>query len=403
MITYRHNLFKKHIVKFLFKKGANKMKIFAKRVTKVKEPKIYDKNRLFFEFLDKKQFENAEIDEENVYGEINLDKPFEGDYEEELQRRHIDVIKIADKKNDTARLYEVVETKKKHHKDAIGYIQTEIEVTKATDENAQVINSETDEKLLKTAFIRVMQGEILLIPIWVWWLLLLGSSAMVATAVAIGAKPELPVIILLAKSAFSKQIQIGLGVIGAIGALFSIKKIRQGKSDSLGRKLARLWNLIAVIITIVGVIYVPVKIIQQPTDNNQTQESQTGETKPSLEFADGQDWDGKLPERFNDQKDGSEYIEIAGYANLLVTADHQSIELINTAGNTVYQQYLVSFNGEQIFDSKLIAPGQQVEWNAFEQLPAGKNEVQFNIKTYDIATQAPCNGANQTVQIEVKK
>lgn len=124
----------------------------------------------------------------------------------------------------------------------------------------------------------------------------------------------------------------------------------------------------------------------------------------TLEIADGSDWKGNLPERYLEKTDAEQgYIEVAGYANLLVTEEHQTIELINMTDNTVYQQYIISFNGEQLFDSKLIPPGKQVEWNAYEMLEAGNYELVFEIRTYDIRSWKSCNGANQTVVLEVKK
>lgn len=369
------------------------MKVRSNKVREVEEPKIYDKDRLYFEYLDRNQFEDAEIEEEEVYGEINLDKPFDGDYEEEVKKRSIDVIRIPDRKDDTAKLYEIFETKEKHHKKAIGYIQTEI------------------EDMEGAYFIRVMKGGGLLIPLWFWWLLLIGGAAMVFFSISIATvRPELPVIILIAKSAYASIIQKGIGIAGVIAMFIGFRKIDwdketgteatkpNTKSDT-GKVAINLWNTLAIaisIFTIIGISVMPMRIEPERKDTDT-------ETQTQLEFADGDDWDGKLPERYNDQTTGAEYIEIAGYTNLLVTADHQNIELVNTSINTVYQQYIITFNDEQLFDSKLIAPGKQVEWNAFEQLPEGKHEVQFHINTYDIKTQAPCNGANQIVSVEVKK
>lgn len=137
--------------------------------------------------------------------------------------------------------------------------------------------------------------------------------------------------------------------------------------------------------------------------SSRSKDTQIVETKPVLEYADGKDWDGSLPERYQEEIDYQEGIEIAGYTNLLVTSEHQSIDLINTDKNTVYQQYIIYLDDKELFDSKLIAPGKQVAWNAYEGLDAGNYVLDFSISTYDIETQAPCNGLTQSVSLEVRK
>lgn len=137
--------------------------------------------------------------------------------------------------------------------------------------------------------------------------------------------------------------------------------------------------------------------------SNRGRNTEITETKPTLEYADGKDWDGTLPERYQEEIDYQEGIEIAGYTNLLVTTDHQSIDLINTDKNTVYQQYKIYLEDKELFDSKLIAPGKQVAWNAYEVLESGNYMLNFEISTYDVETQAPCNGLTQSVSLEVRK
>jgi len=106
-----------------------------------------------------------------------------------------------------------------------------------------------------------------------------------------------------------------------------------------------------------------------------------------------------------------EYIDVAGYANLLVYEDHQEIDLINLPENTVFQQYTIFLDDEKIFETKLIQPGKVVKWNAYETLPSGKHNVVFHISTYDyiedengnISVGGACNGAFQPVEIECRK
>lgn len=131
--------------------------------------------------------------------------------------------------------------------------------------------------------------------------------------------------------------------------------------------------------------------------------TQVIESQPTLEMAEGKKWDGKLPERYQEETDNKGGIAIAGYTNLLVTADHQQIDLINIDWNAVYQRYRIFLNGKELFDSKLIAPGETVAWNAYENLENGHYQLDFDISTYDLETQAPDYGATQVVSLEVKK
>lgn len=106
-----------------------------------------------------------------------------------------------------------------------------------------------------------------------------------------------------------------------------------------------------------------------------------------------------------------EYIEVAGYANLLVYDEHQEIDLINLPNNTVFQKYTVYFNGDKVFETGLIEPGKVVKWNAYECLPNGQHKVIFDIETYDyivdengnVSAGGACNGATQDIEIECRK
>lgn len=106
-----------------------------------------------------------------------------------------------------------------------------------------------------------------------------------------------------------------------------------------------------------------------------------------------------------------EYIEVAGYANLLVYDEYQTIDLINMKNNTVFQKYTILLDDEIVFETGLIPPGKVVDWNAYETLPAGKHTVIFNISTYDYVVDengnatpgGACNGASQKVEIECRK
>ncbi len=369
------------------------------------EYKTYDKKRLFFDYFSKDEFEEREIEEEEVYGEINIDDPFDGDYDRESEKREFDVVRIADKKNDTAKLFEVKKTKKSHHKRAIGYIEAEVEpqVGQGTEQG------EPGTKEPETLLIRVMEKGVVII--WWWWLLLLGGIGLLASAFAIKTgTPAIGFIMVIAKTPYAAPIAYALGFTGIFAIIKSLWSILGGVFGT-GKMVALKWLivLLGIVAAVTLVAVKPANLSTDPDSNIQTEQQTDADlnedldgTKPTLEIADGQEWDGKLPERVTEEA-SQEYIEIAGYSNMLVTEDYQTIALINTEGNTVYQQYIITYDGIHLFDSKLIEPGKQVEWNAWKSLPAGKYEVKFQINTYDIKTQAPCNGANQMVDVEVRK
>lgn len=112
-----------------------------------------------------------------------------------------------------------------------------------------------------------------------------------------------------------------------------------------------------------------------------------------------------------EQEAEMEYIEIAGYMDLLVYEGHQEINLINLERNTVYQAYTIYEGDNKLFETDLIPPGKAVKWNAYESLDAGVHEVIFDISTYDYiedeegnaSVGGACNGARNTVEIECRK
>ena len=258
----------------------------------------YDKDNLSFDYMTPEQFDKEVGSGEELYGEINLRKPYNKEYSTETDWEAFDVINIPDKKGIYFRRFKVGKAKKSHKKTAFGYIAINIQKT--------------------TRYIRVMDNKDMLVPL----LLLCGAVAV-----------------------------IGL--------------LAEPKFHNTGTQVA--------------------------------------ESQPQLEVAQGKEWNGELPERYQEEIDNNETVEIAGYTSLLVTADHKQIELINTDGNTVYQQYLIYLDDKELFDSKLIAPGEMVEWNAYDSLDAGHYQLSFKTNTFDVETQAPCNGANQSVSLDVKK
>lgn len=126
--------------------------------------------------------------------------------------------------------------------------------------------------------------------------------------------------------------------------------------------------------------------------------------KPGLEIEEGNDWDGNMPENGekNDTKAVQESITIPGYADLYVSEESPNIQLINPSDNSVYLIYTIKEGDNVIYETKAIENGKMVNVNMFKLLSKGKHELSFIITTYDIKTQAPCNGATQTVSLTVK-
>lgn len=125
------------------------------------------------------------------------------------------------------------------------------------------------------------------------------------------------------------------------------------------------------------------------------------EVKELLPIADGEKWDGEY-EKGEESTPIVEQTEIPGYANLFVSKDAPTINLINPDGNTVYFKYIISENDEVIFETDLIKPNEMIASNLYELLTDGTHKLKFQINTYDVETQAPCNGATQMVDIMKK-
>ena len=123
---------------------------------------------------------------------------------------------------------------------------------------------------------------------------------------------------------------------------------------------------------------------------------------PNLEKESGEDWDGDLPSNGKNSEANSESTQIPGYTDLYVSAENPEIQLINPEGNTVYFQYTISENDTTIFETKAIAPNKMVTCNLKELLPVGEHTLNFSISTYDIETEAACNGATQEVKLTVE-
>ncbi len=72
-------------------------------------------------------------------------------------------------------------------------------------------------------------------------------------------------------------------------------------------------------------------------------------------------WDGKLPEDDEEEEVG---IKIPGYPSITIAkeSEHVRMALLNPEGNPCYFKFVIVLNdsGEQIFESKYVAPGDAI-------------------------------------------
>ena len=119
-----------------------------------------------------------------------------------------------------------------------------------------------------------------------------------------------------------------------------------------------------------------------------------------LDIANGQQWDGNLPQNGEQSSAGSESIEIPGYAELHLGSGNKEIQFINPKDNTVYFVYTIKDDsGSIIYESQAIEPNKMISVNLYDLLDIGEHKLSFDISTYDTVTKSPCNGAAQEVLV----
>ena len=155
--------------------------------------------------------------------------------------------------------------------------------------------------------------------------------------------------------------------------------------------------IIVVLLLIIGLI-VGVFI----SKNNSTQSNPNKNTN-KLDIESGSDWDGNMPQNGEQSESNAESIEIPGYSELYVSTENPTIQLINPDGYTVYFVYTILEGQDVVYETKAIEPNKMVEVNLKELLEKGEHNLSFVISTYDIETQAGCNGATQEVKLVVNE
>ncbi len=121
-----------------------------------------------------------------------------------------------------------------------------------------------------------------------------------------------------------------------------------------------------------------------------------------LEIEEGTDWDGKMPQNGENSKAETGSIEIPGYANLFISEQEPDIQLINPSNNDVYFVYKITNGDDVVYETKAIEPGKTVDVPLGTILGSGEYQLSFEISCFDVVTQAPCNGAVQTVKLTVR-
>lgn len=124
--------------------------------------------------------------------------------------------------------------------------------------------------------------------------------------------------------------------------------------------------------------------------------------KPPVEIADGEVWDGELPENGKQTEASAETIIFAGYSNMYFTTDNDSLALVNPKENTVYMVYSLIKDNKTLYESKGIKPGQMITVNVGDYFSTGTHDVVMQISTYDINNYARCNGAEQAIKITIE-
>lgn len=156
------------------------------------------------------------------------------------------------------------------------------------------------------------------------------------------------------------------------------------------------WSMLAIIlfILLVGIISAFIFLIPKNPTVSDT-------PKDPLQIADANDITDHN-ETNNATSQASAYTEFPGYVHLHLTEEQPYVYLTNPKGNTVYMVYTI-YNGEEIiYETDAIEPGKEIETNLREILEPGNYILKFVQSTYDITTQATCNGTNQEVDIIIE-
>lgn len=122
----------------------------------------------------------------------------------------------------------------------------------------------------------------------------------------------------------------------------------------------------------------------------------------------GNDWNGELEVGENSNNTEMEYIDIAGYMNLYCNETNPDIRLINMGtALQCYEEFVISLDGQEVYRTDLIRPGQEVDWNCYKTMTDLNLEMgqtywfNFHINNYEIREDGSVGGALNGVDMEV--
>lgn len=129
----------------------------------------------------------------------------------------------------------------------------------------------------------------------------------------------------------------------------------------------------------------------------------TGESPDNvmLPAASGEPWDRENVNGNGNSEEGQAYISIPGYSKLFASQEKPDISLVNPSENTVYFQYAIYEGGQLIHETELIEPGDMLRWDAYSVFESGEYAIEIKILTYDLDSQAGCNGATMPATLHV--
>ena len=167
------------------------------------------------------------------------------------------------------------------------------------------------------------------------------------------------------------------------------------------KKIFIIGTIIAIAVIVVTLfVFVFLNTGKSEDTNGGTSQEYTSSEKAKLDIEDKNSYNG---ERDYEKEASVDTISIPGYNNIILTEKYPKVKLVNDETNSVYLKYTIYNEESVIYETKAILPGNMVEANLYDLLDAGIYELVFQIETFDVKTEAPCNGTVQTVKTTIQK
>lgn len=98
------------------------------------------------------------------------------------------------------------------------------------------------------------------------------------------------------------------------------------------------------------------------------------------------------------------YTELVGYGLITIDEINPYIYLSNPEENNVYLSFIVSNDGDEIYETQLIQPGKMEKLDIYSCLNAGKHTLIYSINSYDLdSKELYWSGIKQEQEIIVNK